>query len=63
MREHYKFDIIKAFIPHQILTEGTENWHVYDVNKDGTSILLGIFRYKKHATWFTERLDALEEKR
>ena len=56
-KQHHIFKVQKAMIPFQGFMDKADNWHVYDVNTDSTSTLLGVFKHKKHATHFKNYLE------
>lgn len=52
-----RFKTVKACIPFQGMMDEADNYHVYEVFPNGTSKLMGVFRYKKHAKHFKGYLE------
>ncbi len=54
--ERLRVDVVKAKIPFQGMMEKVDQYHVYEVYKNGTSKLMGVLLYKKHAIHFKNYL-------
>jgi hypothetical protein len=53
-----KYDIIKAVIGAEPIFRDCNNHHVYAIRENGTSDLLGVFKYRKDALWYREYLSS-----
>lgn len=60
-KEPERFKTVKACIPFQGFMDKVDNYHVYEVFPKGTSELLGVFRYLKHARRFKRELEEAYE--
>ena len=56
-KQQHRFTVLHTSIPFQGIMENVDNYHVYDEHKDGTSTLLGVFKYMKHANHFKNYLE------
>lgn len=57
VKKFERFKTVKACIPFQGFMDKVDNYHVYEVFPNGTSKLLGVFFYKKHAKHFKNYLE------
>lgn len=53
-----KYQVVKAFIPYQVIMGDCNAHHVYLVHENGTSDLLGAFRLLRHAKAFMNLLES-----